>query len=271
MPEGRLAWYRDARHFQIAALGTLLAVNMTWLDFGATPVNSLAAFLGTIGTQILASRLAGARLDLRSPIITGLSLSLLLRADDAWLFTLAGVLAIGSKFLLRFEGKHLWNPAAFAIVVLLFGTTHVWISPGQWGAVAWFALLLICLAAPTLQRAQRVETALAFLLAHGALLIARAAWLGDPIAIPVHQMESGSLLLFAFFMITDPRTTPDRLSVRILYAVAIAGLGHFLAFFEQMRPALYVALFVLAPMVPILDRLWPAPRFAWTPPQPAAA
>src|SRR5262249_14522647 len=40
-------------------------------------------------------------LDLRSPLITGLPLSLLLRADTAWLFALAGVTAIGSKFLLR--------------------------------------------------------------------------------------------------------------------------------------------------------------------------
>ena len=42
------------------------------------------------------------------------------------------------------------------------------------------------------------------------LLLARAFWLGDPLAIPLHQMQSGSLLIFAFFMISDPRTTPDR-------------------------------------------------------------
>jgi len=58
-----------------------------------------------------------ASIDLRSPLITGLSLSLLLRADEPWLHAVAGVIAIGSKFVLRIDGKHIWNPAGLAIVV----------------------------------------------------------------------------------------------------------------------------------------------------------
>ena len=48
----------------------------------------------------------------------------------------APVLAIGSKFLFRVRGKHLFNPAAFAIVALLLTSDEVWVSPGQWGAAA---------------------------------------------------------------------------------------------------------------------------------------
>ena len=86
---------------------------------------------------------------------------------------------------------------------------HVWISPGQWGASVWFAALVAGLAFVVLNAARRADIALFFLAAHAVLLLARAAWLGDPPAIPLHQLQSGSLLIFAFFMISDPRTTPD--------------------------------------------------------------
>src|SRR5215475_3223953 len=92
-------FFRDARHYQIAALSTLVIYNIGWLDFGAQPLNSTLAITSSILTQIFCSRLYGLpSIDLRSPLITGLSLSLLLRADEAWLHAVAGVIAIGSKF-----------------------------------------------------------------------------------------------------------------------------------------------------------------------------
>jgi Na+-transporting NADH:ubiquinone oxidoreductase subunit NqrB len=258
------AWRVDARYFQIASLGTLVVLSMAWLDFGATPLGTALALAASLGTQVLCTRLWRLpSLDLRSALITAFSLSLLLRTDAPALYAAAGAVAILSKFALRLDGKHIWNPATFAIVALRYGTEAVWISPGQWGGALWFAALLAFLAALVLQRSRRVDTAFFFLGAHAALLIGRALWLGDPLAIPLHQLQSGALLLFAFFMVTDPRTTPDHRVGRLVFAVAVAALGHWLAFFEQRREALYLALFVLAPLVPLLDRLWRAPRFAW--------
>ena len=60
-----------------------------------------------------------------------------------------------------------------------------------------------------LRAAHRSDIAIFFLVAHATLLLVRAVWLGDPLAIPLHQLQSGSLLIFSFFMISDPRTTPD--------------------------------------------------------------
>lgn len=261
------SFFRDARHCQIAALGTLLAVNLAWLDFGAAPGPSLVLLATVCLTQIACTRLARLkRLDLRSPLITGMSLSLLLRADALWVYALAGGLAIGSKFVLRVNGKHLFNPAAFAIAALLLGTDHVWVSPGQWGSTLWLALLLGVLAMMVLIPAARSDIALFFLGSYGALLFGRALWLGDPLAIPLHQVQSGSLLLFAFFMISDPRTTPDARIARFLFAAAVAGLAHYLAFAEQVRPALFLALAALAPLVPVLDRLFAAERHQWSRP-----
>ncbi|HEY2134677.1 MAG TPA: RnfABCDGE type electron transport complex subunit D [Xanthobacteraceae bacterium] len=264
-----LSWLRsDARHFQIAALATLLGFNFVFIDFGARPLNSALAFAGALAAQALCSRLCGLpAVDLRSPLITGLSLSLLLRADAPLLHAAAGALAIGSKFALRLDGKHIWNPAGFAIVALLLAVPgHVWISPGQWGTGAWFAALVSCLAFVVLNAAQRSDIALFFLASHAALLVWRAAWLGDPLAIPLHQLQSGSLLIFAFFMISDPKTAPDSRPGRLLFALAVALVAYRLAFVWQMRPALYLALIWLSPLTLLIDRILPAARFAWTRP-----
>jgi len=260
-------FFTDARHYQIAALATLLTYNFGWLDFGARPLNSALAIASSLATQVLCSRYYGLpSIDLRSPLITGLSLSLLLRADQAWLHALASAIAIGSKFVLRIDGKHIWNPAGLAIVVLLFTSNDVWISPGQWGSAVWFAALLGFFAILVLHAARRSDMALFFLGGHAALLFARAWWLGDPIAIPIHQLQSGSLLIFAFFMISDPRTSPDARLGRFVFAASVALTAHYLAFFMQMRPALYVALIALSPLTLLIDRILPAERFAWTRP-----
>jgi Na+-transporting NADH:ubiquinone oxidoreductase subunit NqrB len=263
----------DARHAQIAALAGLLAINFVAIDFGATPSTSVLALASCLLTQGLASRCLGMPFDWRSPTITGLSLSLLLRAQAPWLFAMAGVVAISSKFLLRVDGKHLFNPAGFAIVILLLANAGVWISPGQWGAELWFAALAVLLALVVLQAARRADIAIFFLASHAALLGARALWLGDPVAIPLHQMQSGSLLIFAFFMISDPRTSPNSRLGRFAFAFTVAALGHYLAFYMQMRPASYFALIALSPLTLVIDRVLPASRFAWrnAPPEGASA
>ncbi|MFL5048879.1 MAG: RnfABCDGE type electron transport complex subunit D [Xanthobacteraceae bacterium] len=265
-------FWSDARHYQIAALATLLVYNLGWLDFAARPLNSVLAIGSALAMQALCARVFGLRsIDLRSPLITGLSLSLLLRADEPWLHALAGVIAIGSKFVLRIDGKHIWNPAGLAIVVLLASPAGVWISPGQWGSSVWLAALLCFFAILVLHAARRSDVAIFFLGSHAALLVARALWLGDPLIIPLHQLQSGSLLIFSFFMISDPRTTPDSRLGRFIFAVAVAASGHWLTFFMQMRPALYVALVALSPLILLLDKILPAERFSWTAAAPQGA
>jgi Na+-transporting NADH:ubiquinone oxidoreductase subunit NqrB len=267
MPGRWTPFFADARHHQIAALTLLLAINFFFVDFGAKPLASVLAIGAALVTQAACAWWFGlARLDLRSPLITGLSLSLLLRADDPLLHAVAGVIAILSKFVLRIGDKHVFNPAGFAIVALLLLSNHVWISPGQWGASLWFAALVLFCAILVLHAARRADIAAFFLVSHAALLIARAWWLGDPLAIPLHQLQSGSLLIFAFFMISDPRTSPDARLGRFIFAFAVALTAHWLAFSMQMRPALYFALISLSPLTFLIDRILPAERFAWTAP-----
>lgn len=255
----------DPRWFQAASLGALLAGNIAWLDLGATAPQSAVTVAAALGWQGLSCAGRGVRFDPLSPLVTGLSLSLLLRTHDPAVWVAAPGLAIASKALLRAGGKHLFNPAAFAIVALLAAGADVWVSPGQWGTTAWLAALLVSAGGLVLSRARRLDIAGAFLGCTGGLLLTRAAWLGDPVAIPLHQVQSGSLLVFAFFMVTDPRSTPDHPAGRVLFAAAVAALAYHLQFGLQLRTGLYWALAAVSLATPVIDVLLPAERFRWRP------
>ncbi|MFD2452369.1 RnfABCDGE type electron transport complex subunit D [Ideonella paludis] len=93
-----------------------------------------------------------------------------------------------------------------------------------------------------------------------------------------HQFSTGSLLLFAFFMISDPMTTPRTRSLRVAYAVLVA-LAAFVWQFVLYKPhGLIVMLLLASPLVPLLNRWRPGERPQWLtasgrspPPSPSAA
>src|SRR5262245_7966250 len=263
--------FADARPWQILSLGLLLTYGVGWLGFDQAPTNIALIVASTLATQWLCGRaISGTPFDPLSPLTTAFSLCLLLRAASPLILVLAAVLAIASKFVLRFDGKHIFNPANFGIAALLLLTDVAWISPAQWGSRTWAVFLFACLAVLVLSRARRGDTAIAFLGSYVAILLGRAIYLGDPLAIPMKQMQSGALLLFTFFMITDPKTTPDRRSARMLFAVVVAGVAAWLQFAHYMPQGLIYALFFASPLVPLLDRLFPRERrevrFEWARP-----
>ncbi len=253
----------DPRLFQVASLGMLLAANIALFDLAATIPQSAVMLIAILGWQALFCRLFRQPFDPLSPAITGLSLGLLLRTHDPALWIAAPGIAIGSKFLLRLRGKHLFNPANAAIVTLLAMGAEVWVSPGQWGTALWLAAIFVSLGGLVLARARRLDTAGAFFVCYAGLLAMRAMWLGDPWAIPLHQLQSGALLLFTCFMITDPRSTPDHPMARVVFAASVAALAYHLQFVWQVRTGLFYALATVSLMTPLLDWLCPAQRFRW--------
>lgn len=256
----------DPRLYQIISLAMLLAYGFYWLHFDV----SLWQIAATIGTSLL-TQYAGTRFaklpcfDPKSAFISSLSLCLLLRTDHLAIAALASVIAIGSKFVFRWKGKHLFNPTNLSLAVML-ATGLGWISPGQWGQVAWFGFLIACLGSLVVTRAARADVTLAFLACYVGLLYARALWLGDSLAIPFHQIESGALLIFAFFMISDPKTTPDSRTGRIVYALCVTLAALYVQFglFRPNGPMW--GLIACAPLVPLIDYLLPGSRSLWSKP-----
>lgn len=256
---------KDPRHFQIMTLSSLLLILLFWSDF-APKIEVIALILGaTLITQFLFFKfLKIPSNDYRSPLITSLSLALLFKSNIIWLYPLVGVMAMASKFLIRVNGKHIFNPANGAIVLaLLVLPTHSWVSPGQWGNEIWVGFALICFAYLVLNKAGRADTAIFFLGSWIALLMARALWLGDPLSIPIHNLQSGALLIFAFFMISDPMTTPSSRIARFIFAVIVAVLAYVLQYVFQIREAIFYALFFVCMVTPILDLIFKTQAYQW--------
>jgi Na+-transporting NADH:ubiquinone oxidoreductase subunit NqrB len=204
--------------------------------------------------------------DPRSALISGLSLCLLLRTNSLLIAIMAAFVTIASKFVIRRDGKHLFNPTNFGLVAMMLLTDAVWVSPGQWGNVAFFAFLMACLGGLVVNRAARSDVTYAFIAFYMMLVFGRSIWLGEPLTIPLHRLENGALLLFTFFMISDPRTTPNSRAGRIVFA----GLVAFAAWYVQFRlfrtNGLLWSLAIFSMSVPLIDRLLPGARYAWARP-----
>lgn len=254
---------RDARWFQIAGQSIILATGLLVFDFKATPFQIAAAISASLLVQLLGSRLAKIRFDWKSAVISGLSLGLLLRANDVWPFALAALLAIGSKFILRRNDRHLFNPANFAIVLLVGMTDFAWTSTSEWGSELWFSAMIAALGALTCWRASRLDAALVYFGAYAALLLLRALYLGDPLDIPALRLTHGALILFAFFMISDPKTTPDDPRERALFISLAALIAYVLQFHFFISDGIFYAPFALALLRAALPARPNASRYEW--------
>ncbi len=203
------------------------------------------------------------KINLRSALITSLGLSLLLRADQWTTMAVAASSAITSKFVFKVGDKHFFNPANFGIISAVVLTPDAWVSPGQWGDDWWYGLLFAGTGGMILQKVGRWDTTVAFLSVYSTSEAIRNLWLGLTWDVYWHRLMSGSLLLFALFMVTDPRSIPNARVGRLVWAASIAILTFILRNNFFIPTAVFWALFALAPLTPLLDFLWSAPNFSW--------
>jgi len=221
----------DPRRYQIATLTCLLVYGMTWLDFDIT-VPRVLLVLGTV----VATQAAGDSLASRPS---------------------------GQRRQVNVKSALIFNPTNAGLVAMLLVTDQVWVSPGQWGSVAFFAFLMACLGGLVVNRASRSDVTYAFVGFYCALLVGRSLYMGEPLTIPLHRLENGALLLFTFFMISDPKTTPDSRAGRVVFA-ALVALGAWHVQFRIFRTnGLLWSLAASSLAVPIIDSLLPGQRYAW--------
>ncbi len=257
----------DPRIYQIATLASLLVYGLGWLHLDIT-LPRIGLLLATVlATQAACDRLTGARFNPKSALISGLSLCLLLRTNSPGLAFVAALVTIGSKFVFRFRGKHIFNPTNGGIVAMMLVTGEVWVSPGQWGSLAFFAFLMACAGGLVVNRAARADVTYAFIAFYCALVFGRSLSLGEPLTIPFHRLESGALLLFTFFMISDPKTTPDSRAGRVLFAALVAFGAWYVQFRLFRTNGLLWSLAAWSMAVPFIDQVLPGRRYSWSSPK----
>jgi enediyne biosynthesis protein E5 len=255
---------QDPRVYQILFLAGLLGAGALARDFTLRPEQMALTFATGLATQLACVRIVGLqRIGVLSALITCLGLSILLRADSLWVHPVVAALAIASKFVIRAGGKHLFNPGNLGVIAGLALIPGAWISPGQWGSDIASATWVVALGALVANRARRIDTSWTFLGCYLGLAAARVAWLGYDWAVFVHQLQSGALLLFAFFMISDPMTTPNHRGARVAHAAIVAAAAFAWQFTLFVPNGLVWALFLATPLVPLLDRVFRAERFKW--------
>ncbi|CAN5212811.1 hypothetical protein BH09BAC5_BH09BAC5_24640 [soil metagenome] len=262
-----IAWFKsDARHYQILFQLSFLLYGIFALNWEISLLRFNLVILSCLGIQALfivfkTKDWTG----LKSALITSFSLCLMLEANSTWTFVVAGILAISSKFFLKINGKHFFNPANFGIMVTLLITGDAWLSPGQWGSNAILLFLVGCTGLVVLLKVKRLDTAFAFLISFlGLSFIRNNLYLGWPIDFFWHQFSTGSLLLFAFFMITDPKSTPSSKKGRILWAILVGALSWYISTKLFVHTAPLWALFFLSPLVPVFDKLFKGENFNWS-------
>jgi Na+-translocating ferredoxin:NAD+ oxidoreductase RnfD subunit len=257
--------FADPRLCQIFSLCILLAAGAYFRDFSIRPEQVVLTFAAGLLTQAACWTLSPAKpRSLRSAIITCLSLSLLLRADNLFAHPIAAAAAIFSKSLFRIRGKHLFNPATFGVIFAIVFLPGTWVSPGQWGQDVAIAGWVMMLGVLVTNRARRGDISWTFLAFYLGALALRVEYLGQRFAVWTHQLESGALLLFAFFMISDPMTGPNDRRGRVAPAALVAAIAYVWQVRLYHTNGLIWALFLAAPCVPLWDAIWPARKFEWT-------
>lgn len=175
-------------------------------------------------------------------ILTAAIVSMVLSAQTPWyVVASSSAVAVGSKYVFRTRGANIFNPAALGIVAL-FPVFH----PGEswWGAMPevprLLQIALIVSGVFIADRVNKLPLVVAFLGGYFFLFTA-AAFAGDPtkVAEVFRAPDLEAVLYFAFFILTDPPTSPVRYQEQLVFA-AIVAVASFAIF--QLTGAVYYLL-----------------------------
>ncbi|MFN2607460.1 MAG: hypothetical protein ABR511_06125 [Acidimicrobiales bacterium] len=277
---------RDPRLRLSAVIITLQVLGQTVLGFKL----SIAQILVTIAVCALTELVLTYRRDHMlvwpaSGILTGNSISFILRASgtrhgDWWslhgvqFFVLAAVVSLLAKHLVRPVGRHLFNPSNIGIVwvLLVIGPNHVFPQYLWWGP--WHAPVVTAMAVIlgggvwVLKRVRMIPMAATFVAVFATLVGAFALaghsfvaiWHAGPVSGATYWVDicfSPEILVFVFFMISDPQTAPKDPGARLVYAAATAAAAAGLLFFQPtefgIKLSILSSLTLVCAVVPSLE------------------
>jgi Na+-translocating ferredoxin:NAD+ oxidoreductase RnfD subunit len=158
-----------------------------------------------------------------------------------------------SKYVLRYKGRHLWNPSNFGVSWMLFlNSMNVAGLSIQWGSnlaamsVIWVLGLLI------VNRAKRLHVTIAYVISFIILAYIRCLITGDTFLAELSPLTGPMYQLFIFFMITDPGTSVSTKKGRITVVIIVA-LVEFILRLNNFIYAPFYALFIVGPIAKYID------------------
>ena len=179
-------------------------------------------------------------------VLTGLLVAMILSPQQPWqVAAWTSAVAILSKYICRTRSANVFNPAALAVVVtfFVFHTSQNW-----WGAMGEITpdalIVLFATGIFITDRVNKMPLVLVFLGCYY-LLFTATAFLGDPqkVAEVFRAPDLQAVLFFAFFILTDPPTSPVKYRQQIICGVLVAVASY--AIFELIGAVYYLLAGVL--------------------------
>ena len=213
----------------------------------------LAIVASIITDLVLGKIFFGKWKNLASAYISGISVSILIRSVFFWPYILTAMISITSKYVLRYKGRHIWNPSNFGISWMLFTAPYSVAGLSiQWGNNIWPMLVIWILGTVIVYRAKRFHVTFTYVLSFIFFAFLRSFLTGDVFLAEVAPITGPMYQLFIFFMITDPPTGVKSRKGRILVAFLIA-LVEFILRMNQLIYAPFYALFLVGPIAKFID------------------
>jgi len=200
-----------------------------------------------------------------SGLISSMGLLLLCDSPYVWPYAAVGVISMLSKHFIRADGRHVFNPLNFGIVVgLLFFSGDMSVVAGRWGGGLAGLWAVAALGVLVVWRARRFDVAASYWLTFLGGALVRGAVIGAGPFVVTAPMTGAAFMLFTFFMVTDPMTTPETVSGRIAFGVLVGILDNLLRY-KQVSQSPFFALFIVSAFVPVWRRYFGAqePEQIW--------
>ncbi len=192
---------------------------------------------------------------LASAYISGISVGILLRSPEYWPYFVCAALAITSKYVLRWGGRHLWNPTNFSIsALLLLAPEYLAVLSIQWGNTIWPMMVIWILGAVIVYRVKRFHISATYVIAFFVLALVRTMINGHPFLSEVAPITGPMYQLFIFFMITDPKTNVHPKWAQCLVAALVAVAEMILRLAEVVNAPFY-ALAIVGPVAVAIE-IW---------------
>lgn len=254
VPRRRVVPRMDPRFLPPVFITLILAA--AHLSFGILEAwqKTAVAILAAIGTELLVVRLSAGRWPHpASAYITGISAGILVRSPFLWPYAFASMLSILSKPVLRYGGRHLWNPSNFGICAVLFlAPQTVSVLSIQWGNAIWPMVVIWVLGFFIVWRVGRLHISAAYVAAFFVFATLRSLITGHPWLATLAPITGPMYQLFIFFMVTDPKTTVRSRRGQVLVVVAVAFVEALLRLGEVIYAPFY-ALFLVGPVALVLE------------------
>ena len=244
----------DNRYLAPILVTIVLVVGQLSFGFLESWTRTALAILTAILVELLLGRLfSGVWPHLASAYVSGISVGMLIRSPDVWPYALCSAISITSKYLIRVDGRHLWNPSNLGVVAMLvLAADSVAGLSVQWGNTLLPMAVVWCFGSVIIHRLGRFHITLTYVASFVAFSFLRAFVTGHPWPAEVAPLTGPMYQLYIFFMITDPKTTVHSKPAQCLVAFLIAATEAMLRLFQFVH-APYYALFIVGPIANLIE------------------